>query len=525
MKMIRRSVAVLGLLLVLLTGGVVAVMVMVGGEGESAIEAWLGEELKQTVNAELKPDLEFDSLDYQSPRTVVLRGVRLRADDPDRPGQRVDLIASDRLTIELAELPRQGRPLKITSLAFDGLDIRLIAQQAGGLIGFTELLEHQPEQAKPLSEVLQITQITIRNGAITYDPRKPELEAMRFDQINTQIDIDQDDAGVYALALDITRQDVLELKLAGDWDVDAMSVAVESMHFALALSRENDQYLPPQAQAFCREHELTGALTLNGTGALNMQDAADSQGQFSVELVDGRGRVADARFPIERLTAQAHVADRQVTVDQLAGTVFDGQIHGQGGFALDDDMPAHLTLTGSGLQLAELMVQDDVDAADTVAGTIELQVDATAPLTNMLQQMYGSGALQLTEGRIARLPVISGMVDFIESSGDVEGTEPVGRDEGTFVFELRGDHAYFSQADILGGWFAMRGRGTMHFNDRLAMNINAGPLERVQSTLGAVGAVLGSVTDGLLTYRVTGPIDNLRVRPVPLGGIIGAPGD
>jgi hypothetical protein len=53
---------------------------------------------------------------------------------------------------------------------------------------------------------------------------------------------------------------------------------------------------------------------------------------------------------------------------------------------------------------------------------------------------------------------------------------------------------------------AARGKGRVGLDKSLDLLLNGGPLEKVQSMLGSVGAMLGKVTDSLTHYRVTGTV-------------------
>jgi hypothetical protein len=530
MKRFKRTTLGFAAFLVLVAGGVVALVLVVGGAGESALEAWVGGELKKIAGAHLKPELEFDTLDYQAPRTLVLTNVRLSADDPDDAKRRVDIIDAKRIEIELAELPQRGEPLRLKSVRLDGASVRLVESKAGGLVGFSDFLTAKKStgDTPPLSEVLQITEIVINDGAIEYDARTPDTQPMRFDGIDTDLNIAEGDGGTYQLDLELDRENVLDLRLDADADLNTMKLAVNKLTTEMDMTREQDRYLPPQVQAFIKRYDLVGALSLSGSGELNLNDVAGSTSDLSLTLTDAHGTAGGYRLPIKTLTIEAKLADRYVTVQRLSGELLGGEISGDGGVSLGDDMPAKLKLSGNGLLLDELAQAGGEGEAPPIAGKVALQLNAEAPLTRVLEQMTGDGELRVRDGRIARLPLVSDLVEFLESSGDIDRKDakgkPVGRDKADIVFKLKGDHAQVSKADIEGTWFGLRAQGQVFLTGRLKMNMNAGPLEKFQQAIGAIGRPFGALTDALLTYRVTGPMGDLNIRPIPFGGIIGAPG-
>lgn len=533
MPIMKRTAWGFAALLTLVAGGVFALVLVVGGVGESAIERWIGEQLKTVAGSYLKPELQFESLDYQAPLSVVLTEVRLSADDPDNPGQRVDVIDAGRITIELSELPKEGKALKIASITLEDAGVHLIDSSQGGLVGFSDfLVDETPGDAPPLSEVLQIRKIIIRNGALVYDARQPGTEPMRFDKVDTTVDIDETDKGTYNLDLALKRENVLDVSLKAAADLDTMKLGVESLQTKLDMSRTNDHYLPPQVQAFIKEYDLVGALSVDASGELDLNDVADSEAGVLLKLTDAHGSFADYRLPIERLQTRAVLSERAVVIEKIDASLLDGELSGDGRFKLDGEMPAVIKLSGNGLMLKQLHALKTASGDGSAepppfTGKVALQVNAEAPLVDVLNQMRGKGEARIREGRIARLPLVSDLVDYLESSGHASrgDEDPEGSDEADLVFELRGDHAFFERAVINGSWFALRGKGQLFFQNKLSMNINAGPLEKIQESIGILGRPLSAVTDGLLAYRVSGPFDEIKIRPVPLGGLLGAPGE
>ena len=78
-------------------------------------------------------------------------------------------------------------------------------------------------------------------------------------------------------------------------------------------------------------------------------------------------------------------------------------------------------------------------------------------------------------------------------------------------FTLEGNHV---QIDSLTGQFgalALRGTGTVNFDQQLNLRLHAGPLEKVQGKLGIVGDILVSASDALANYHVTGTISSPQI--------------
>ena len=53
---------------------------------------------------------------------------------------------------------------------------------------------------------------------------------------------------------------------------------------------------------------------------------------------------------------------------------------------------------------------------------------------------------------------------------------------------------------------AARGEGTIGFDQTLDLDVNAGPIEKIQEKLGPLGSLVGKVTDFVQGYTVKGTL-------------------
>lgn len=516
-------------LLVALGGAGVAAYLAVGGEGESPLEAWVGRQVKATINGYLVPQLEFDEVDYQAPKTIHLTGVRLVAEDPDRTGGTVDIFEAESMTITLGQVPRLGRPLVIETVTLNRPTIRLVTPHGGGpLIGYSTLVQAEPDaEAPPLSEVLRLTLVELQDAAVLLDTREPDTEPVVFDQITTDVHIDQDTGGLYHISLELDRTPALDASIVAQLDIDALTLQLDSADIALDLAREQDRYLPQSLQALIKPYDLTGTVALTASGMLDLNAWQDSTLEADFELTQANAIIGEYRAVGERFHVVAMVTDRQVQVQQIEGQVFGGALQGEATIGLSTGYPFSMRLAGTGLVLEKTLAPPAEAVRPRYAGLADFQLTANGPLTEVMTELRGEGTAQVRDGRIARIAVISDLIDFMESGGDLSRPEdgaPAGRDRADVVFRLRGNHAYLSQAEIVGSWFAIRGRGKLFFDQTMDVQVNAGPLEKVQDTLGALGDVFGTITDSLIAYRVSGTAAEPSIQVVAFGGLRGAPG-
>ncbi|MFI4861471.1 MAG: AsmA-like C-terminal region-containing protein [Phycisphaerales bacterium JB063] len=524
----KRFLTAFLIVLVLLVAAGGTIFYMIGGVGESPLEAWVGRQVKSTLNSYLVPQLEFDEVDYQAPRSVTLLGVRLVADDPDAPGQQVSIFEAEAMRITLGELPRLGKPIVVESVTLERPTVRLVTPQGGGpLIGFSELVKSEPDaEAPPLSEVLQLKLVELIEAQVVLDTREPGTQPTVFDQITTDLNIDAQSGGLYNLALDLDRKPALGATIQAGFDIDAFTLQIDASNIELKLDREHDRYLPQSVQTMIAPYDLTGDVVLGVTGLLDLSTWQDSALDIDLNVEGINALIGDYRVEAERFMLAAQTADRVVQLTRLEGNIFDGEIRGDGVVQISEGYPFDLRLGGTALAL-EKTLRPTEGIMPKYAGLADFQLSASGPLAYVMTELRGEGTLDIRQGRIARIMVISDIIDFMESAGDLSKPEDAvaGRDRAEVAFRLRGDHAYLSKMELVGSWFAVRGRGNVFFDQSMNVQVNAGPLEKVQDTLGVIGDVFGALTDSMLAYRVSGTTESPSIRPVAFGGLRGAPGD
>lgn len=525
----KRLFTALAVVALLLAAGGGAGFALLGGAGSSVLEQYIGEQVKRTVNGYLTPDIAFDGLDYQAPKTVVLHNVRLTAPDPDQPGTRVDIFEAESIRMELGELPRPGRPIIIKSLTLTAPTARLIVGDDGTVIGYGELVQAEADgDAPPLSEVLQLRLIELRDATVVLDTREPDTEPTLIDDITTDLHIDPSDGGQYHLSMQLDRVPVMSAAVDAVLDIDQMKLEVTTTELELALDRGNDQYLPQSLQAMLKSYDLTGDLTVSAAGLVDLNTWQESALTATVGLTDGNAVVGAYRIPIDRLHVEAQTTERIARLPTIEIDAIGGTIRGEAAARLDSGMPFTTTLTGAALMIEQTLKPTAEGTLPRYAGQTGFEVTAGGLLAELTTQLRGGGTLTLREGRVARIAVLSDLIDFMESSGDLrrpDGTAPAGRDKADVAFRIRGDRVYLSHAEIVGSWFAVRGRGNVFLDQRLDVQVNAGPLEKLQDALGVVGDVLGAVTDSVMAYRVGGTVEEPGISVVAFGGLRSAPGD
>jgi hypothetical protein len=513
----RKLIIAIAAVLILLAAGVV--LFLVYGTGSVAVQRWIAGQLGAVADGYLNPRLSLGALHYQYPLTAVVDDVRLVADDPAKPGATVDIFVARHVTLEMAEIPRSGRPLRIQKLILDHPEFRAVSanQEDSSLVGFSHFLKATPAVADTkakLSDVFDIRLIQIANGLVVYDPRAPGARPMEIDQINCALSVEpakEGETGWYTLEMELERKPVFATHFAGRVNIDSMVLDVQPLRVALKLGREQDHYLPPQIQSILKEHEVSGDLVVEASGLLHAGDWQASTLKAQVTLTGGNFAAGDNHFPLDRLQVLWTMADRRGVLEKFDAEMLGGKLDGSGQFALSDSMDGRVDLRFANLRI-EQCLRNAAGGEGKYRGALSGQIAWQGPLTEASKQSRGSGSIQIVDGYLNQLPVLSTLLAAVNRTMKAAGMSS-GRpsDTADMAFTFEGDRVNFHKVDVVTQMAVLRGHGDIFFDTHLNMLFNAGALEKVQSMLGRVGTFLGKMTDEISAYTLTGTLGEPQV--------------
>jgi hypothetical protein len=507
--------------------------------GSSApIESWIGSQLLAIGGSYLNPELHFDRLTYQRPRTVLLDNFSLASPDPAHSGQKVVILAAKQLRLELTEIPRLHQPVKFNEVTLDSPEFRAVAITPGspGFVGFANLLKGSPPASAPgnstpagaappttssdagppmkVSDFLQIHHVEIKNGLILYDPRIARQTPMQLDGINLQMEFAPSTTpGTYAIQTVIDRKPVFQLDVNGQINIDTFTAEFAKLNLALDLQEQNAHFLPPELQALLKSIDLSGQLQIAAKGTLPVSDVRKADMHATVDLAAARAAMGAYRFSIDALTADIDVQNGSTVLKKADARLLGGEIHLAGTMPMDPTAPSHLELDARGIRIEQTIRSVDPNQLPPYAGNIAATVNFTAPLSAWNTQAGGSGTVSLREGRIENLPFLGHIVTTLYGIlSKTLGQRAHGlNDTADARFTFAGDHVQVESLTGQFGALALRGAGTIGFDQQLNLRINAGPMEKMQGSLGVVGSIWASASDALAGYRVTGMLTNPQV--------------
>ncbi|MBW7905780.1 MAG: AsmA-like C-terminal region-containing protein [Phycisphaerae bacterium] len=507
-----------------------------GGAGEGLAD-WIGRQIVAIVNAHVVPEISFRQLTYTPPGRVALADAVLTAPDGTR------VVELGGLAIELAEVPRVNHPIVVERVQIDRGTLNLIADaDTGGLRGLWPLVRGaQPAGSRPaghgegagasvrLSDVLRLRRVELRDISIRYDPGdgKP---AMELAGITTVLDIaphaEGGDAaggavaqepGWYALSLRVERPGLVTLEADGRVNLDTLVAEVSAGRLRATVGDETLASLPPELQELLRRHEARGEMTLRFSGRIPLRDWMSGEAQADVELRDFVVAVGDYRLPILELLATARLQGRRIDLESLKGVMLRGDVEARGSATPQgESWAAQASWRVERLDLRALMRANRASAGlPPIAGRLSSRGEARGDLGALPGSLRGSGEASVRDGELMWVPGLAQLSEAMRIGLDFADVDL--KDRADVEFRLTAQGVEVTRSELVSTFIAARGEGLVRYDGTLDLRVNAGPMEKLKRVLGGLGAQLGRLTDGLMAYRVTGPLNAPRVEVRVLG--------
>jgi len=526
-----------GLVLLLALASGAWLLLRAGAAGEGSLERWIGGQLQRIVSGYLHPDLTFGTLDYQAPRTVVLTDVQLVADDAGAEGGRSAILEAARLRIELDKIPREGEPLVIRQIDVTRPVLRALLQRdrlglPTGMVGWDNLVRGTEDQEDaraatdqpppPLSEVFHMRQVNITDGALIFDERDDQRPAMELEGFTTRMTFDPDEQGWYTFALKTERPPQFSIDAKGRLDLDGFQVELRPGTLSLDLASEQIAALPPAIQELLNTHEVRGQLRVSIDGLIPLRDWPTTTAELSLDMHEAHLAVDRYQWPVQRVAVRATIDDQLLTLGDSSIRTLGGRIVLGGKVHLNQALNAELRADVQDVRLerAARLGGETQGAAGDLAGNVTAAATFVGPLSAATTQAGGGGTVQVRDGRLANLPLISGLINQLSSVGKFGGKgqdELIGHDNADVTFELRGDHADLTHVAMSTPVLALEGTGRIGFDQSLYLNVQAGPIKKLEQAIGVFGKGLGQLTDNLIRYRVTGTLSEPKVTILLMG--------
>jgi autotransporter translocation and assembly factor TamB len=494
-------------------GGVAWLYVHLGKRGTSRLEQWIGQQIVGVVQGHLNCTAEFETLDYQSPKTVEVTGLSLSRDGNE-------FVGASRMLIELGQRPRVSEPIQIKLIEVDDPHLIFKAAPGGGFVGWNNLVRSEVvenpdsvEVGKRLSDVLVLRHVEVKNAQLVYEPADGNA-AMKLTGLGFAMDTvpEAHDPGWYALKGAFRREGLSEFNAEARLNLDTAVIEIKRIEGALTLDKEQYSMMPPPVQELLGKHEVRGSLTLSVSGRVPLKDFFGAELSVRAELTDAYASIEEYKLPINRIDLSVEMADRNVKAT-LAAELLDGDIDGQAKIGLAEAMPLNASWHLKSIEISEMLPDATQEGASRYAGKVFISGSAKARLKDMPASLSGSGIFNITQGNLTFLPGFTDLVRTVTSNASFAQPSFTHKAGGQYVIQ---PHAVrIEQMEIETDWMAAHGRGEIGFDGLIDFDVNAGPLEKLQGKLGFAGDIFGQITDKIVTYQVHGPMMEpmITVRP------------
>ncbi|MCB9837812.1 MAG: hypothetical protein H6813_00595 [Phycisphaeraceae bacterium] len=520
----RKHILTILFVLVLAVTGLLLVSVRLFVSGTAGFDDWVMRQVIAVAQTYLVPSIEFDHFRYTPPGTVTYGGVRLTSPDGTR------VVDAGEMVVTLGEIPSRGKPIVISGVTIRDGELNLIATpdepgvEFKGLVPFVKKSNYRQQESLPqevrLSETLDLRAITLDNASVSFDPGDGE-PPMRLDGMSLTINIEPkaaDGEVWHTLDIDIDRGDLFGLVVDGRINLDDLKVDLNNLDLRVDVGSGSVSALPPQLQQILRDHDARGqlAITLRGTAGLRQWRESDFNGavsidRFNIGLGEYRVPIEQARIPFKMGDGAALLGPAQLnTLEGVVTALLSADIQRQ-------TMPAQIDWTTDRLNLRELLrTASPKGETPKLAGILAAFGSANADLGDLPGSIDGRGEVHISKGRLVNVPGVREINDALDLGSLTSGKESLS-DSFDIEFRLDDRGVIVDKSELETSSLLARGTGMVYYNTALDLRINAGPMEKVQSLLGRVGKAIGSITDQLVTYHVTGTVQKPKVSVKPLG--------
>ena len=134
----------------------------------------------------------------------------------------------------------------------------------------------------------------------------------------------------------------------------------------------------------------------------------------------------------------------------------------------------------------------------------------------MPDSISGQGHAQLEKAQLVNIPTMDRLISVMKLARR-DSKEVAHNDRAEASFELHPDHVLITASELITPTLFASATGKLHYDGRLDMRVQAGPLQKLENALGNVGDWLKKAHGKLLAYDVKGTVNDPKVTPVTMG--------
>ncbi|MBC23705.1 MAG: hypothetical protein CMJ32_07295 [Phycisphaerae bacterium] len=486
------------------------------------VESWVRSQILSLASDNINPELSFGRFQLRLPFTAIMHDAKLTAEG-------VDILSARNIEITLGEIPQRGKPILITEIILTEPSIELDVDSNGEVVGFERFIKEdskKDDNGLPLavSQILDIKLVQVIDGSFIYRsanyPDPQVINGLTFD-LNSRHEDENDPEGRrpqrgrewFFIDAHLVRPDLFDIAMVSWFNIDTLVFDIDKFNMQMQVDESTDDILPPVLQDTISNNEISGKLQMRGAGQIDIDDLDRSMGECQIVLLDTYAHIGDLQVPIKTMDLQFWARDAAIQLNSMTTRTLGGQLGLHGRLDLHPPYKFELDFKASDINIHEAMAPRKDGTRSSLAGLADAQCEITGDTTGLPESIAGTGHLSIEDGNFSGTKLVEELDDSIKS----EVTAPRGHDSAEIAFHFDHQRIDIDSFYLTSGFLGAHGHGAMWFDGVIDLRLNAGPLERVQHSLGAVGRLLRSVTDRIVTYRVSGKLNDPSLSILPLG--------
>lgn len=467
---------------------------------QDRLSDWAEVQVKNILNTSLKPhniEANFSKIVWQWPNAIAVYNFDMTQQSKSLASGEY-LIAGLSLRFKSWNKPEVSlRSLKVEKGDVDVDGMMRLSKVLSGKKPLPQSSENkEPSSGKFQTPFAQLPKkITFNQSSFSYQQQK-----------YSELDFSLKKKGKDEIKLQGVLADSVRVSATASWSQkDLIEVSGVDLEFNdLALARNflgNKDDLLQRVQA---------AISVSGSGVINSQNLQES-------IFDGEVLINDLQYTSQgKPTLKADSFRISLALAQKKMVVGATRIHILGSELL---LEPEETLLGSNKPWRINYLLKDLNLANIkpwVAEEIAGDLTATGYITTNFENVLGKGKVNIKNGELIRLPVISDIGDVLNVVNFINRKSKK-RDTASVDFELKNKLIQIEKANYDSTLYAAYAVGTVGYDGVLDLKVSSGPIEKIGKALGGLGKFLNRATDLVYIYKVTGTIENPRIRPVVLG--------
>ncbi len=245
---------------------------------------------------------------------IGIKDFHISADDPVNPGQKLDVVACKFLDVAMTEPILPGKPIVIDKIILDEPAVSAVAVAPGSsqFVGVPNLPPSTPAATTgpsapmpKLGDLLRVKTFQLNNAKIIYDPRIPGTQRMHLDQINTALNVDPQNPGLYKVSTDISRKPVFSLDINGGINIDDPGLQNLKLDVQADLTQDQLDFLPPQLQLILKQTHAQGKLNVKATASVAASDLVRGNAHLDMDVRNIQLNQGDIHIPVDDFSISA----------------------------------------------------------------------------------------------------------------------------------------------------------------------------------------------------------------------------